>query len=38
MGLFMVKTQVEALGGTISINSKLGEGTAFVIQFGLSEN
>jgi PAS domain S-box-containing protein len=37
MGLFMVKTQVEALGGTISINSKLGEGTEFVIQFGLSE-
>jgi PAS domain S-box-containing protein len=32
MGLFMVKTQVEALGGTINIKSKLGEGTEFVIQ------
>jgi PAS domain S-box-containing protein len=31
MGLFMVKTQVEALGGTIKIKSKLGEGTEFVI-------
>jgi chemotaxis protein histidine kinase CheA len=29
----MVKTQVEALGGTIQINSKLGEGTEFIIQF-----
>jgi PAS domain S-box-containing protein len=33
MGLFMVKTQVEALGGTIRIKSQLGEGTEFVIQF-----
>ncbi len=33
MGLFMVKTQVEALGGTIQIKSKLGEGTEFIIQF-----
>jgi PAS domain S-box-containing protein len=32
MGLFMVKTQVEALGGTIKVKSKLGEGTEFVIQ------
>jgi signal transduction histidine kinase len=32
MGLFMVKTQVEALGGTIKIKSTLGEGTEFVIQ------
>jgi PAS domain S-box-containing protein len=31
MGLFMVKTQVEALGGTIRIKSKPGEGTEFVI-------
>lgn len=33
MGLFMVKTQVEALGGSINIKSKLGEGTEFTIQF-----
>jgi len=35
MGLFMVKTQVEALGGTIEVKSKLGEGTEFIIQFSL---
>lgn len=35
MGLFMVKTQVEALGGTIEINSKLGEGTEFIITLNL---
>jgi PAS domain S-box-containing protein len=35
MGLFMVKTQVEALGGTIEIKSKLGEGTEFIIQLPL---
>lgn len=33
LGLFMVKTQVEALGGTIQINSKLGEGAEFIIHF-----
>lgn len=31
MGLFMVKTQVNALGGTIDVDSKLGEGTEFKI-------
>lgn len=36
MGLFMVKTQVEALGGAIKINSKPGEGTEFIIQFSLN--
>ena len=35
MGLFMVKTQVEALGGTIRIDSKLGEGTEFIMQFSV---
>ena len=33
MGLFMVKTQVENLGGAISINSKPNEGTIFKIVF-----
>jgi PAS domain S-box-containing protein len=33
MGLFMVKTQVEAIGGTIKIKSKPDHGTEFVIQF-----
>lgn len=32
LGLFMVKTQVEALGGTIKIKSKPGGGTEFIIQ------
>ena len=35
MGLFMVKTQVEALGGIIKVNSKPGEGTEFIIQLNL---
>jgi PAS domain S-box-containing protein len=32
MGLFMVKTQVESLGGTITVNSELEKGTEFVIK------
>jgi PAS domain S-box-containing protein len=32
MGLFMVKTQVESLGGTIKIKSKVDHGTEFIIQ------
>ena len=35
MGLFMVKTQVETLGGRISIQSKVGEGTEFKMEFEL---
>jgi PAS domain S-box-containing protein len=31
MGLFMVKTQVESLGGAITINSVLGEGAEFLL-------
>ncbi|REG82495.1 PAS domain S-box protein [Algoriphagus antarcticus] len=33
MGLFMVKTQVESLGGKISIASELNKGTEFTIVF-----
>ncbi|HUM45622.1 MAG TPA: PAS domain S-box protein, partial [Chitinophagales bacterium] len=33
MGLFMVKTQVESLGGNISIESELNKGTQFTIEF-----
>jgi PAS domain S-box-containing protein len=33
MGLFMVKTQVEALGGKISVESEENEGTEFKIEF-----
>lgn len=35
MGLFMVKTQVEALGGTIKIKSKPNHGAEFTIVFPL---
>jgi len=31
MGLFMVKMQVETMGGTISVESKPGHGTTFMI-------
>ncbi|PQJ11935.1 hypothetical protein CJD36_009085 [Flavipsychrobacter stenotrophus] len=37
VGLFMVKTQVEALGGTISVSSQVNRGTQFVIQFKTNE-
>ena len=33
LGLFMVKTQIESLGGKISANSVLGQGTEFIIEF-----
>ena len=33
MGLFMVKTQVETLGGKISVNSTVNKGTEFIIEF-----
>lgn len=36
MGLFMVKTQVEAIGGTISVASEVNEGTEFTIEMELS--
>ncbi len=34
VGLFLVKNQIEALGGTISASSKKNEGTTFTIDFG----
>lgn len=33
VGLFMVKTQVESLGGSISVSSKVNVGTTFSIEF-----
>lgn len=33
MGLFMVKTQVEAIGGKITVSSELHKGTEFTIEF-----
>jgi PAS domain S-box-containing protein len=32
MGLFMVKTQAEALGGKISVDSEVGKGTTFTVE------
>ncbi len=37
MGLFMVKTQVQTLGGTIAIESEVNKGTMFKIVFKISE-
>ena len=33
MGLFMVKTQVETLGGKITVESEVNKGTEFIIEF-----
>lgn len=33
VGLFLVKTQIEALGGTISVESEVDKGTTFTITF-----
>jgi len=38
MGLFMVKTQLELIGGKISIDSKLNEWTKVSIEFPNSKN
>lgn len=35
VGLYMVKKQVETLGGKITLNSKENEGTEFLIEFGI---
>jgi PAS domain S-box-containing protein len=35
VGLFMTKTQVETMGGKITINSKVNEGTEFKMEFSL---
>lgn len=35
MGLYMVKTQVEILGGSISVESKLNKGSVFTVLFSL---
>jgi signal transduction histidine kinase len=35
VGLFMVKTQIEVLGGKISVTSEPGKGTEFIIELPL---
>jgi PAS domain S-box-containing protein len=38
MGLFMVKMQVESLGGTIALQSELNEGTRFELEFPINNS
>ena len=38
MGLFLVKTQVETLGGKITVKSSVNKGTEFVLQFDLESD
>ena len=33
MGLYLVKTQITALGGKVDVKSKPGEGTVFTLWF-----
>ena len=37
IGMYMVKTQVETLGGTISVSSEVNKGTEFTIEFQTTE-
>lgn len=36
VGLFITKTQVEAMGGTISVESEVDKGSTFTVNFGLN--
>ena len=33
LGLFIAKNQIEAIGGKVNVESIVGEGTKFIIQF-----
>jgi PAS domain S-box-containing protein len=37
LGLFMVKSQIETLNGTINVSSQLGQGTEFTVEFPILE-
>jgi PAS domain S-box-containing protein len=36
LGLFLVKTQIEALGGKVKVHSQVGEGSTFKVYFNLN--
>jgi len=36
LGLYLVKTQIESLGGTISVESEVGQGTTFIVSIPLT--
>ncbi len=38
LGLYLTKVQIESLGGTIKVESKLGEGTSFLITLPFKKN
>lgn len=38
LGLVICKNLTEALGGKISVNTKLGEGSTFILTFPLNQN
>jgi signal transduction histidine kinase len=38
LGLYLVKTQIEALGGRIELDSEPGEGSAFYLYFNVLQN
>lgn len=38
IGLYMVKTQIEALGGSINIESNLNQGTKFILELPINQN
>ena len=38
LGLYLVKTQIEALGGYVEIKSTVGEGTTFHLYFDASRS
>ena len=37
LGLFMIKSQIEELNGTINVESELGVGTTFIVELPVIE-
>jgi signal transduction histidine kinase len=36
VGLFLIKTQIDSMGGSIAAESEVGKGTTFIIRFGVN--